>query len=75
MDKPDRIAQRQVSVWLGIGVVMVLIQILLGGITRLTGSGLSITEWKPLMGAFPPLSQTEWEHSFEQYRHIAQFKN
>ena len=53
---------------------MVLVQILLGGITRLTGSGLSITEWKPLMGAFPPLNHTEWTHSFEQYQQIAQFK-
>ncbi|WP_394353099.1 COX15/CtaA family protein [Mucilaginibacter humi] len=42
--------------------------------TRLSGSGLSITEWKPLMGVFPPLSDSEWRHSFEQYQHIAQFK-
>jgi len=53
---------------------MVLVQILLGGITRLTGSGLSITEWKPLMGVFPPLSHAEWAHNFEQYQQIAQFK-
>ncbi len=53
---------------------MLMIQILLGGITRLTGSGLSITEWKPLMGALPPLSHAEWLQSFEKYKQIAQFK-
>ncbi|WP_305833183.1 COX15/CtaA family protein, partial [Klebsiella pneumoniae] len=47
---------------------------LLGGITRLTGSGLSITEWKPIMGALPPLNKTEWQQAFEQYQKIAQFK-
>lgn len=74
MNKTDRTAQRQVSIWLVTGIFMVLFQILLGGITRLTGSGLSITEWKPLMGVFPPVSHADWDHSFEQYRQIAQFK-
>ena len=74
MDKSNNKAGRQISIWLAVGIFMVLIQILLGGITRLTGSGLSITEWKPLMGAFPPISKADWEHSFEQYRQIAQFK-
>lgn len=67
-------ARQQVSNWLLAGVIMIIVQILLGGITRLTGSGLSITEWKPLMGAFPPLSKAEWNHSFAQYQQIAQFK-
>ncbi|MBS1531129.1 MAG: COX15/CtaA family protein [Bacteroidetes bacterium] len=53
---------------------MLMIQVLLGGITRLTGSGLSITEWKPLIGALPPLSKAEWVQSFEKYKQIAQFK-
>lgn len=67
-------ANRQVSRWLALGIVMVIIQILLGGITRLTGSGLSITEWQPFLGTIPPLSQVEWEKSFALYRQIAQFK-
>ncbi|MEP7319512.1 MAG: COX15/CtaA family protein, partial [Panacibacter sp.] len=46
--------------WLLTGVGMLVIQVLLGGITRLTGSGLSITEWDPLMGALPPLNETRW---------------
>ncbi|MGH2553227.1 MAG: COX15/CtaA family protein, partial [Chitinophagaceae bacterium] len=53
---------------------MIMIQVLLGGITRLTGSGLSITEWKPIMGALPPMNEQDWNTAFEKYKHIAQFK-
>ncbi len=63
-----------VAWWVIIGVGMLVVQVLLGGITRLTGSGLSITEWKPLMGAMPPTSQAEWQQSFEKYQQIAQYK-
>lgn len=66
--------QRPIIIWLCAGLLMLIIQILLGGITRLTGSGLSITEWKPLLGAIPPLSEKEWEQSFDKYQQIAQFK-
>jgi cytochrome c oxidase assembly protein subunit 15 len=67
-------ANRQIAVWLYCGAFCIFIQILLGGITRLTGSGLSITEWQPVLGLLPPLSRAEWEHSFNQYKEIAQFK-
>lgn len=63
-----------VCAWLGLGVIMLLVQILLGGVTRLTGSGLSITEWQPLIGALPPLDHGEWQQSFSRYQQIAQFK-
>lgn len=63
-----------VGIWLLTGVAMIIVQIILGGITRLTGSGLSITEWKPLLGAIPPLSEAEWQAAFEKYQQIAQFK-
>jgi cytochrome c oxidase assembly protein subunit 15 len=53
---------------------MIIIQVLLGGITRLTGSGLSITEWKPIMGALPPMSEAEWQTTFTKYQQIAQYK-
>lgn len=53
---------------------MLMIQVLLGGITRLTGSGLSITEWKPIMGALPPMSETAWQDAFHKYQQIAQYK-
>lgn len=61
--------------WLLIGVAMLMIQVLLGGITRLTGSGLSITEWKPLLGAIPPMNETEWQQLFQLYQEkTGQFK-
>lgn len=48
--------------------------VVLGGITRLTESGLSITEWKPLVGAIPPLSQADWEEEFEKYKQFPEYK-
>lgn len=73
-DRQTKKNNRMVIVWLGIGVGMLMVQILLGGITRLTGSGLSITEWDPLMGALPPLNTHAWQQSFAHYQQIAQFK-
>jgi cytochrome c oxidase assembly protein subunit 15 len=64
-----------VAIWLLIGVGMIVVQVLLGGITRLTGSGLSITEWKPILGAVPPLNEGDWQKAFEQYKQIGQFKH
>lgn len=71
--KPAR-SSRPVAIWLLVGVAMIIIQVLLGGITRLTGSGLSITEWKPIMGALPPLNEQDWNIAFEKYKQIAQYK-
>lgn len=65
---------KPVAIWLLIGVFMIMVQVLLGGITRLTGSGLSITEWAPIMGTLPPMNETEWNQAFDQYKQIAQFK-
>lgn len=48
--------------------------VVLGGLTRLTESGLSITEWKPVTGAIPPLNQTEWEEEFDKYKNSPEFK-
>jgi cytochrome c oxidase assembly protein subunit 15 len=67
-------SSRPVATWLLIGVIMIIIQVLLGGITRLTGSGLSITEWKPIMGALPPMNEQDWNIAFEKYKQIAQYK-
>ena len=71
--KPSR-SSKPVAVWLLVGVAMIIIQVLLGGITRLTGSGLSITEWKPIMGALPPMNENDWHTAFEKYKQIAQYK-
>lgn len=66
--------RKAVAIWLLIGVFMIIIEVFVGGTTRLTGSGLSITEWKPIMGAVPPLNDAEWETAFSQYQQIAQYK-
>ncbi len=66
--------RKWVAYWLLTGVLMIVIQVLLGGVTRLTGSGLSITEWKPIMGAMPPMNEKDWNHAFDGYKQIAQYK-
>lgn len=66
--------QRIVAKWLYCGVAMLMVQIALGGITRLTGSGLSITEWQPLLGALPPMNEQAWQLAFEKYKGIAQYR-
>jgi heme a synthase len=66
--------QRQIACWLLIGVGMIIIQVLLGGITRLTESGLSITEWKPLTKTLPPLNDIAWQAEFDKYKVTDQFK-
>lgn len=65
---------KQVAIWLLIGVGMIVIQVLIGGITRLTESGLSITEWKPITGALPPLNDAAWQTEFDRYKVTDQFK-
>jgi cytochrome c oxidase assembly protein subunit 15 len=67
-------SDRLVANWLLIGVFMLIIQILLGGITRLTGSGLSITEWDIVTGSLPPLNEAAWQEAFDKYKSTPQFK-
>ncbi|MEO6537563.1 MAG: COX15/CtaA family protein [Ferruginibacter sp.] len=74
MDNIRESNNRQVAIWLLIGVGMIIVQVLLGGITRLTESGLSITEWKPITGALPPLNAMAWQAEFDKYKITDQFK-
>lgn len=60
--------------WLHVVAVLVAIMVVLGGATRLTDSGLSITEWQPIIGAIPPLSEAAWLEVFERYRQIPQYQ-
>jgi len=69
---PQR-TSRAVAIWLLIGVGMLIIQILLGGVTRLTGSGLSITEWNVITGTLPPLNEQKWIEEFNKYKQTQQF--
>src|SRR5581483_6148903 len=66
---------RAIRAWLLTVAALIALMVLVGGATRLTESGLSITEWKPVTGALPPLSQTEWERAFEAYKLIPQYKS
>ena len=65
---------RAVSNWLLIIALMVVAMILVGGTTRLTDSGLSITEWKPISGAIPPLSHEDWQAEFARYQQTTEFQ-
>lgn len=65
---------RWVCLWLFVGVVMVFFQIILGGVTRLTGSGLSITKWEIVTGTLPPLNHAEWVEAFDQYKITPQYQ-
>jgi cytochrome c oxidase assembly protein subunit 15 len=65
---------RNIARWLFVGVIMLMVQILLGGITRLTESGLSITEWNPITGVLPPLNNSQWLSEFDKYKHTDQFR-
>ena len=67
-------SNRNIARWLYLGVFMLMVQILLGGITRLTESGLSITEWNPITGALPPLNTAQWQSEFDKYKGTDQFR-
>lgn len=60
--------------WLYAVAALIVVMVIVGGITRLTESGLSITEWKPVSGTLPPLSTADWEHQFALYRETTQYK-
>ena len=65
---------RAIRLWLYAVAALVLAMVLVGGATRLTESGLSITEWKPVMGTLPPLGESGWQAEFEKYRAIPQYR-
>ena len=67
-------ANRAVSNWIFLGVIMLLVQVVLGGVTRLTGSGLSITEWDVVTGFLPPLSEHQWLEKFAKYQQSPQYR-
>jgi cytochrome c oxidase assembly protein subunit 15 len=64
---------KPVAIWLFVVAALVLGMVIVGGATRLTGSGLSITEWKPVTGAIPPLSAADWQAQFDRYKQIPQY--
>jgi cytochrome c oxidase assembly protein subunit 15 len=66
--------QRPVAIWLFAVAGMILVMIVLGGVTRLSGSGLSIMEWAPFAGIFPPLHTADWQRLYHLYQQIPQYR-
>ena len=64
---------RVVAYWLIATAVMILLMVVIGGVTRLTESGLSITEWKPVTGTLPPLGEAAWNDAFTKYQQIPEY--
>jgi hypothetical protein len=70
----NKVARRQVALWLFVCSAMVFAILVVGGVTRLTHSGLSIVEWKPIVGIVPPLNQAEWDETFEKYKKTPEYQ-
>lgn len=66
--------RRIVGWWLALWAVMLLLTVVIGGVVRLTESGLSITEWKPVSGIIPPLTDADWQDAFARYRQIPEYQ-
>ena len=74
IEKAELISDRiQIRAWLICLSLLLVFMILVGGLTRLTDSGLSITEWKPILGAFPPVTEQAWDLEFEKYKLIPEY--
>ncbi len=71
---PDRRAPRAVAIWLLACCMLVFAMVIVGGVTRLTHSGLSITEWQPIVGALPPLSPAQWNEAFAKYQATPEYR-
>jgi len=71
---PAARSNRPIAVWLLLVAALVFLMVVVGGVTRLTRSGLSIVEWNPIMGAIPPLTEAQWEAEFEKYRQTPEYR-
>ncbi len=74
MDTERSRSYKWLVIWLAVGLLMVFVQILVGGVTRLTGSGLSITRWDIVTGTIPPLNDMAWEEAFDLYKQTPQYQ-
>ncbi|WP_319823731.1 heme A synthase [Thalassovita sp.] len=74
IDKGRRGARRGIRLWLAVLFALVVAMIVVGGLTRLTDSGLSITEWRPVTGAIAPMSEADWQAEFDKYKAIPEFQ-
>lgn len=69
---PPRV--RKIAIWLWSGAALIFLMVVIGGITRLTGSGLSMTDWNLIMGSVPPLNEVQWQQAFEQYKQFPEYR-
>ncbi|HZD52711.1 MAG TPA: COX15/CtaA family protein [Woeseiaceae bacterium] len=74
MDTPVTAQNRRIARWLLVLCALVFSMVVLGGVTRLTGSGLSMADWRPIMGVLPPLEEADWERAFDLYRETPEFR-
>ena len=74
IDKGRQGARRAIRAWLMVLFALVVVMIAVGGLTRLTDSGLSITEWAPISGALPPMNADDWQVAFDKYREIPEYQ-
>ncbi|MEL7176702.1 MAG: heme A synthase [Pseudomonadota bacterium] len=74
IDRAHKGARGAIRIWLMVLFALVVLMIAVGGLTRLTDSGLSITEWKPLSGALPPMNAADWQAEFDLYRAIPEYQ-
>ena len=74
MTSPADRYRRWVVLWLNGLVALVVAMIIVGGLTRLTHSGLSMVEWRPLMGVFPPVGEAAWAEVFEKYKQYPEYQ-
>ena len=70
----NNLLKKYISLWLMFMFFLIVFMIVVGGLTRLTDSGLSITKWELFSGTFPPLSNTKWLDYFEEYKKIPEYK-
>lgn len=74
MTSTDQTAQNQIAAWLLLCCAMVFAMVVVGGVTRLTHSGLSIVEWQPLVGTLPPLNEAQWLEVFHKYQQTPEYQ-
>ena len=70
----EKTNQRQLAIWLFCICILIFTMVVLGGVTRLTHSGLSMVEWKPIVGIIPPIGETEWQGAFDKYKQFPEYQ-
>src|SRR3954471_10119587 len=72
--RAETVSRRPVALWLLARAALVFAMVVVGGVTRLTHSGLSIVEWQPIVGTIPPLNEAQWQEAFEKYQQTPEFR-